>query len=144
MTARPCIRCGGVFATGSHCTDCRPKDNRTNREHVAWRNNAQWKDLSKRLRRTSPFCEWCGATEQLTVDHILPVSDYEELAYAVENCRVLCKACNGRRGHTFTLDEAEAVLKRLEATQRRQPTKISPRTRQRRPQSRTGHQGGCP
>lgn len=116
---KPCIKCGEP-SPGTHCPGCRPTDTRTTRDR---KNNAQWKNLSKRLRRLSPFCEFCGATEQLSVDHILPVSDYPELTYATENCRVLCKQCNGKRGNKFTATEAHTVLTRLQDALRARPTK---------------------
>lgn len=121
MTLRPCLTCGEP-AEQVRCPE-HHKDTRTDREHVAWANNGRWKSLSKRLRRLAPWCEQCGATEVLTVDHLLPVSDYPELNYAIENCRVLCKSCNGRRGNRFTRDDAEGVLDRLREAYRRHPTK---------------------
>lgn len=121
MTLKPCIGCG-TPTRGSRCDDCKPKDTRTDRTHVAWRNDTRWKNLSKRLRKASPFCEWCGTDDQLSVDHILPDADYPQLAYAVENCRVLCKRCNGKRGNNFTDAEAQHVIDRLADTYRRRPT----------------------
>ena len=67
----------------------------------------------------SPFCEWCEATEQLSVDHVIPVSERPDLAYKVENCRVLCLSCNGKRANNCTDDERATVLKRLQAAQAR-------------------------
>lgn len=121
MIAKPCITCGEPTA-GTRCPEHRLKDTRTDRTHVAWKNGTAWKNLSKRLRRLSPFCEWCGDTEALSVDHILPESDYPELAYASENCRVLCKPCNGRRGNRYTAAEADHVIARLQASYDRRPT----------------------
>ena len=121
MTNKPCIVCGTPSA-GSRCAEHRLKDTRTHRSHVAWRNDTRWKTLSQKLRRTAPFCEGCFTREDLTADHVLPVSDYPELTYALENCRVLCRSCNGRRGNRFTIADAEGVLARLQAAQKRRPT----------------------
>ena len=118
MTLRPCLTCG-TPATGPRCPD-HTVDRA--RDHIASFNLGRWKALSKRLRRLSPFCEQCAATVNLTVDHVLPVSQFPELTYAVENCRVLCKVCNGKRGNKFTANEAQDVLDRLQATYRRRPT----------------------
>ncbi len=124
MIARPCTGCGAVIATGSRCPDCRPgRADAPPRSHVAYANNARWKNHSKRLRRTSPFCECCGAVEALTVDHIIPESVAPELAYCDENCRVLCKPCNSRRQHHYTHEEARSVLARLQVAYRRRPTR---------------------
>lgn len=122
MTAlRPCLDCG-TPAAGPRCPEHTVTDTRTNRTHVAWRNDAKWKNLSKRLRKAQPWCSQCSTTVDLTVDHIVPVSQAPELAYAVENCDVLCRSCNGRRGNQFTLDEAHGVLNRLEREYKRRPT----------------------
>ncbi|UHJ58465.1 HNH endonuclease [Mycolicibacterium fortuitum] len=61
--------------------------------------------------------------EDLSVDHLLPVSDYPELEYAEENCRILCKPCNGKRGNKFTTADAHTVLTRLQHSYQRRPTK---------------------
>ncbi|TMS50967.1 HNH endonuclease [Mycobacterium sp. DBP42] len=119
MVNKPCLFCGEP-SPGTYCPGCRPADERE-RHHIR-SNPTRWKNLSKRLRRLSPFCEFCGATKALAVDHILPISDYPELVYAEENCRVLCRSCNGKRGNKFTHDEAQAVLTRLVASQKRRPT----------------------
>lgn len=125
MTARPCLTCGDVIASGSHCRECQPIDNTRDKTSAHW-NTGRWKNLSKRLRRQSPFCETCSSTAHLQVDHILPITDYVELTYEVENLRVLCRTCNGRRGANYTVAEAERVLSALLSTQTRRP---SPRLR---------------
>ncbi len=118
---RPCLGCGEP-TTASRCPACRPAKPGKDRTHVH-SNTTRWKNLSQRLRKASPSCEWCGTTDALTLDHVIPVSITTELAYAVENCRVLCKSCNGRRGNTYTTDEARQVLTRLQATYARKPTR---------------------
>lgn len=123
MIARPCITCGEVIATGTHCAECRPARNDPRRSHVAAHNGPRWKNLSKRLRRRSPFCEICGDVERLQLDHVIPASVCEELTYVEANLRVLCTSCNGRRQNRYTHDEAQQVLARLHADYRRHPTR---------------------
>ncbi len=119
---KPCLGCGTPTAA-SRCPDCRQGDTgRKGRSHVH-SNTAHWTARSKKLRRSSPFCEWCGATESLAVDHVIPVSVAADLAYAVENCRVLCRRCNGTRGNTYTTAEAQHVLAALQAAHTRRPTR---------------------
>lgn len=114
MTLKPCATCGEP-APATYCDEHRPVDTRAKVRtagHVHT-NTAAWKRLSKRLRRMSPFCEFCGATEALSVDHIIPVSERPELAYEVANCRVLCLVCNGRRASKVTAAERAEVEARL-------------------------------
>jgi 5-methylcytosine-specific restriction endonuclease McrA len=42
----------------------------------------------------SPRCEDCGATTNLTADHLIPVID----GGATGPLRTLCRSCNSRRG----------------------------------------------
>lgn len=112
MTARPCIACGEVISTGTYCTECKPAETGRDRTSAHW-NNARWKNLSKRLRAAQPFCDICAGTAHLQVDHLLPVVDFPELTYQTANLRVLCRTCNGRRGASYTVAEAELVLSRL-------------------------------
>ncbi|MGZ8702691.1 MAG: HNH endonuclease [Gaiellaceae bacterium] len=42
----------------------------------------------------SPRCENCGATPDLTADHLIPVIDRG----AACPLRTLCRSCNSRRG----------------------------------------------
>lgn len=51
----------------------------------------------KKLRaRLPPFCLRCGATECLTLDHILPRS--KGGGNNIENLRLLCGSCNQQKG----------------------------------------------
>lgn len=118
MTARPCLHCGDLITTGTRCSSCTPVETGRDKTSAHW-NTSRWKNLSRRLRRQSPFCELCSSTSNLQVDHILPIVDYPELTYEVENLRVLCRTCNGRRGASFTLAEATDVLNRLLSEQAR-------------------------
>lgn len=49
----------------------------------------------------TPLCKQCGATENLTVDHIIPVS----LGGSSDlfNLQVLCGECNLKKGHQTTM-----------------------------------------
>ena len=91
---QPCVECGDLSNRNrceAHQLPSAPK-NRTN--HVAYANRSRWKNLSRRLRRMSPFCEMCGTKDDLTVDHIVRVTDRPEWTYEVDNLRVLCRTHN--------------------------------------------------
>lgn len=124
MTARPCTGCGDIIATGSRCRDCRPADTRVRKDKGQAAYDPTWRKLSVKARRMSPFCQDCGAVEDLTADHVLPKLDYPELVHAPDNVAVRCRRCNTRRGTTgFTIDEAHAVLKALQNAYNRRPTR---------------------
>jgi 5-methylcytosine-specific restriction endonuclease McrA len=75
--------------------------------------------LSQRLRKQSPFCELCGATADLTLGHIIPVSEAPELAYEICNLRVECRPCGSRRGTNCTEAERHAVSLAIEQRKQR-------------------------
>lgn len=53
--------------------------------------NPRWKKLSRVMRQRQPWCSWCGATNDLTLDHIKAGS-------LEEGVQVLCRQCNGKKG----------------------------------------------
>jgi 5-methylcytosine-specific restriction endonuclease McrA len=50
------------------------------------------------LARDGHVCMYCGSSEQLTVDHVLPIAKHPELAMDMENMVIACKPCNSRKG----------------------------------------------
>lgn len=46
------------------------------------------------LKRDRFTCIWCGATENLHVDHIKSFALYPELRFTIDNGRVLCAPCH--------------------------------------------------
>ncbi|KXO99673.1 HNH endonuclease signature motif containing protein [Tsukamurella tyrosinosolvens] len=75
--------------------------------------DSRWRRLSLKARKLQPFCIDCRTTRNLTADHLLPVSEFPELAYEIENLTVRCRSCNSIRGTTWTTADAEEVLSRL-------------------------------
>lgn len=68
--------------------------------------------LSRRnlLRRDAHTCQYCGSTERLTLDHVLPKSRGGPDTW--ENLVAACVPCNNRKG-SRTPDEAGMALRRL-------------------------------
>jgi 5-methylcytosine-specific restriction endonuclease McrA len=126
---RPCISCGDVISSGSRCDDCKLPAKPRARPKGHHRNTERWKQLSRRLRRLSPFCELCGATRLLEVDHVIPYEEALMLGideYNQHNLRVCCKSCNGRRGDRVTEQERAEVLARINAQPRNRAGTITP------------------
>lgn len=57
---------------------------------------SRWRALSQQLRADHPWCVKCGSTEDLTVDHIIPLQHGGE-PYAISNLQVLCRADQNRK-----------------------------------------------
>lgn len=108
---KPCLGCGDPVE-GSRCPGCRPKDSRPSRSHP-YLHTARWTGLSKRLRKLSSQCEGCGSTKNLSVDHIIPASEREDLIFNVHNLRVWCMDCQRHRGNRCTDEERQMVEARL-------------------------------
>lgn len=71
----------------------------------AWLRNNESTLTKKQIRElfsTHPFCEYCGSTEKLTLDHIIPVS--RGGPNTLENVTIACKSCNSSKNNK-TLEE---------------------------------------
>ena len=91
MLARPCLTCGQLTRGSSRCATCR--------QTTAGRGyGSAWQQRSRALIARMPWCLWCGATRDLTVDHIVPLS--QGGSNESDNLRVLCRKCNSRRVST--------------------------------------------
>lgn len=114
---RPCIKCGVLIATGSRCDDCRLRHRTTPRGTKGrTATDRRWRNLSQKLRRASPFCELPGCTSvDLTVDHIIPLSERTYLAYDEANLRVICRRHNAAKGNRCTDIERDHVLAAIAA-----------------------------
>ena len=54
----------------------------------------QYKCRNAVMKTFAHTCVECGATENLELDHMLPVKSYPEKAFDIENLQVLCKDCH--------------------------------------------------
>ena len=45
------------------------------------------------FERDDGKCVFCGSTENLTLDHIIPKSEVPELFWDINNARTLCDKC---------------------------------------------------
>jgi 5-methylcytosine-specific restriction endonuclease McrA len=90
MSLRPCLDCG-TPSRRARCPACqRPRPARP--KLYDWR----WRKLSRAARAAQPYCSECGATTDLTADHVVPLAAGGELHPTV--VRVLCRPCNSRKG----------------------------------------------
>jgi 5-methylcytosine-specific restriction endonuclease McrA len=60
------------------------------------------------FRRDSGHCQYCGRTEDLTLDHVIPKSRGGKTSW--DNLTTACRKCNSRKGD-LTPDEAKMPLK---------------------------------
>jgi 5-methylcytosine-specific restriction endonuclease McrA len=64
---RPCIECGTLITNGSRCVTCKP---------ARQRNGWQWTQRRHEvLDRDGHACTTCGATDTLTVEHIVAIHE---------------------------------------------------------------------
>ncbi len=90
----PCAEpgCASLVYGQTRCPQhARPRLTRT---QAGWDNN--WLRLSKQMISEQPWCSICYATDDLTLDHIKPLKWGG--ASIRENARVLCRACNAKKG----------------------------------------------
>ena len=125
---KPCITCGTPTNKGTRCEECSPQPKRWNQRGrkrqstTALGYGHSWRLLSERARRLQPFCNECGATQQLTTDH-LPIAHYRQergLPLRLSDVQVLCQQCNNEAGEARPgSPRYEKWLKVFQATQGR-------------------------
>ena len=91
MTAprRLCLTCGAP-TTDTRCDACRRVRESARNARRPWY-STEWRRLSKAARQSQPWCTQCGATDDLTVDHVVPRSLDGWVV-------VLCRSCNSSKG----------------------------------------------
>ena len=78
---RACLDCRRL-TTSTRCHNC----SRLFKE----RYKGDWARQSRAQRQAEPLCDWCGRTEDLVADHLVP----GKVEYGI---RTLCRSCNSRR-----------------------------------------------
>lgn len=98
MAVTRCLDCG-TRTRGSHCAECQHR-----RDHTRNRTSAQQARLSitrqQRQRiyaRDGYRCIDCGATTDLTLDHIVPLAHEVKRHYRDDELATRCRACNSRK-----------------------------------------------
>jgi 5-methylcytosine-specific restriction endonuclease McrA len=94
---------GNPPVPGGRCPDCQREHNQitSRRRGSSTRRgyDTHWQALARRALTLHPVCSTpgCGATHDLTVDHINPATRGQgELTLA--DVQVLCRSCNSRKG----------------------------------------------
>ena len=108
---RLCPACGCTLPTVPHtkgkCQDCRRAYDRKRGKTRARGYDSEHKRLSKLAIAAHPFCIDCGATQDLTGDHIVPKS--RGGLNVLTNYAVRCRSCNtARRNREAAFLEAPA------------------------------------
>lgn len=99
---------------GGRCPTCyKEHANRKRRPRKQRGYTEQWLRMVKQAILRHPYCAECGATEDLTGDHIVPLS--KGGTNTPSNVRVLCRRCNSSRGNR------QGVPKNFTAERRTRP-----------------------
>lgn len=93
-----CPRCREVAET-SPCPRCRRRANRARGSAAARGYDAAWVALAARAIAAQPWCTACKATEDLTVDHRIPLAaGGPRHGLTLADVQVLCRSCNSAKG----------------------------------------------
>ena len=103
MIARPCLDCGRLVTGMTRCAAC---NGELQRRRDARRGSPSargydwsWQQQSKGAREEQGWCEVCGGTSDLTLDHIVPLA--RGGTNEPGNVRVLCRSCNSRKAARY-------------------------------------------
>ncbi len=58
------------------------------------RDSGRCKKWTKEIKKLYSECAFCGSKDMLQADHILPIYTHPDLAFDINNGRVLCKECH--------------------------------------------------
>ena len=101
---KPCLGCGEL-SEDSRCHGCMRQNENLNRrgKHPSKGTrdyDTAWKKLSAKARRLQPWCSDCGATEDLTCDHLPSAWERKAAGKAIRlsDVDVLCNPCNAAKG----------------------------------------------
>jgi 5-methylcytosine-specific restriction endonuclease McrA len=113
---KPCLDCGDL-SERSRCPEhdrATPKASSTVRGY-----DTPWRRLSERARRLQPFCDDCGTSADLTVDHTPEAWRRRAagLEIRLQDVAVVCRSCNAKRGRARPETWGDGV-----AEGRRRPT----------------------
>jgi 5-methylcytosine-specific restriction endonuclease McrA len=98
---RRCLGCGTKIPAGSRCPLC------TRRSSTAGRGlGAAWQRLARQVIEEQPWCTWCGATTDLTADHLVPRAQGGRNVRS--NVVTACRTCNSSRGGRLSSDPSAA------------------------------------
>ncbi len=101
-----CLDCG-CRTTGSRCHTCQQR-----REHTRNHSPTQQARLSiSRAQRRRVYardghrCVDCGTSDDLTLDHIVPLALEVKRNYRDDELATRCRPCNSRRGNGFRQED---------------------------------------
>jgi 5-methylcytosine-specific restriction protein A len=97
---RLCPTCRTPVPAGARCPQCRRRgwaaDDRRRGGAQGRGYSYAWQELVARQLRRTPWCAVCGATDDLTGDHVVPLSRGGRAVPG--NVRILCRTHNSARG----------------------------------------------
>jgi 5-methylcytosine-specific restriction endonuclease McrA len=73
------------------------------------RSSVRWRKIRKQVLEASDVCWLCGKPSADTVDHVLPLSVYPELAHDMGNLRPAHKSCNSSKGAGLDMEKARPM-----------------------------------
>jgi 5-methylcytosine-specific restriction endonuclease McrA len=82
---------------GRTCPTCHAERDHNRDQRPGRKYHATAAHRKRRRRLLAPQCEHCGATDDLVLDYIIPLSRGGEPTD--DNTATLCRACNSRKGN---------------------------------------------
>ena len=92
---KPCIDCGVEYVVKSRCDECQRMNDLRRGTTTQRGYGSRWQHMAKSYLRNHRVCVNCGATTDLTVDHIVPLA--RGGLNSTDNMQTLCRSCNSAK-----------------------------------------------
>ena len=95
-----CSSCGWAYekpysGDAGRCPDCQTQRQQDRPTTTQKGLGSRWRKIARQQVMDYPWCAYCGATEDLTCDHVRP----RALGGTAEGpLQTLCRTCNSRKG----------------------------------------------
>jgi 5-methylcytosine-specific restriction protein A len=92
---KPCIDCGVEYTYRSRCDSCQSVYESRRGKTTERGYGSLWQRMARAHLRRHRSCVQCGRTDDLTVDHIVPIAKGGKSDS--HNLQTLCRSCNSAK-----------------------------------------------
>lgn len=92
---KPCIECQINYSHNTRCDECQRRQDARRGSTASRGYGSAWQRMARAHLKRHRSCLQCGSVEDLTVDHIVPLSRGGKST--PHNLQTLCRSCNAAK-----------------------------------------------